>query len=152
MTRILLVDDVPIARSMAERVLHHVGGYSVQSVGSGAEAVDAAQYNPPDLIVLDISMAEMDGITTLQQLRARGVVCPVIAFTARAERTPGEFTARGFSAYASKTGDLRRLLDTVRNVLKSAATVRLMTHLCCFTLSAGSSRPASTPGQCSPPA
>jgi two-component system OmpR family response regulator len=121
MTRILLVDDVMIARSMAERVLRHVGGYSVQSVGSGGEAVQAAQFSPPDLIVLDISMSEMDGIATLQELRARGVDCPVIAFTARVERTPGEFVAQGFSAYASKTGDLRSLLDTVRNVLQHSA-------------------------------
>src|SRR5262245_56724895 len=118
MTRILLVDDVMIARSMAERVLRHVGGYSVQSVGSGGEAVQAAQFSPPDLIVLDISMSEMDGIATLHELRARGIDCPVIAFTARVERTPGEFVAQGFSAYASKTGDLRSLLDTVRNVLQ----------------------------------
>lgn len=120
MTRVLLVDDVMMARSMAERVLHHVGGYSVQSVGSGVEAVQAAQFSPPDLIVLDISMSEMDGIATLQELRARGVKCPVIAFTARVEGTPGEFVALGFSAYASKTGDLRSLLDTVRNVLQQS--------------------------------
>jgi CheY-like chemotaxis protein len=118
MTRILLVDDVMMARSMAERVLRHVGGYSVQSVGTGAEAVEAAQFSPPDLIILDISMSEMDGIATLHKLRARGIECPVIAFTARVERTPGEFVAQGFSAYASKTGDLRGLLDMVRNVLQ----------------------------------
>jgi two-component system OmpR family response regulator len=122
MTRILLVDDVMMARSMAERVLRHVGGYSVQSVGSGGEAVQAAQFSPPDLIVLDISMSEMDGIATLHELRARGIECPVIAFTARVERTPGEFVAQGFSAYASKTGDLRSLLDTVRNVLQQNTT------------------------------
>jgi CheY-like chemotaxis protein len=121
MTHILLVDDVYIARSMAERVLRHVGGYSVQSVGSGAEAIEVAQTNPPDLIVLDISMAQMDGITALRELRSRGVGCPVIAFTARVERTPGEFVAQGFSAYASKTGDLKDLLNTVRGVLKGSS-------------------------------
>lgn len=120
MTRILLVDDVFMARSMAERVLRHVGGYQVQSVGSGIEALEVAQVGPPDLIVLDISMAQMDGITTLHELRARGITCPVIAFTARVERTPGEFVAQGFSAYASKTGDLKDLLNTVRTVLKSS--------------------------------
>jgi len=120
MTRILLVDDVMMARSMAERVLRHVGGYDVQSVGSGGEAVQAAQFSPPDLIVLDISMSEMDGIATLHELRARGIDCPVIAFTARVERRAGEFVALGFSAYASKTGDLRSLLDTVRNVLRES--------------------------------
>ena len=122
MTRILLVDDIMMARSMAERVLRHVGGYDVQSVSNGAEAIQAAQFNPPDLIILDISMGEMDGISTLRELRARSVECPVIAFTARVERTPGEFAAKGFSAYASKTGDLRALLDTVREVLHDTAT------------------------------
>jgi two-component system, cell cycle response regulator DivK len=122
MIRILLVDDVFVARSMAERVLRHVGGYNVQSVGSGVEAIEVAQTNPPDLIVLDISMAQMDGITALRELRARGVGCPVIAFTARVERTPGEFVAQGFSAYASKTGDLKDLLNTVRGVLKTPTT------------------------------
>jgi two-component system OmpR family response regulator len=122
MTRILLVDDVFIARSMAERVLKHVGGYSVQSVGSGKEAIEVAQTNPPDLIVLDISMAQMDGITALRELRQHGVGCPVIAFTARVERTPGEFVSQGFSAYASKTGDLKDLLNTVRGVLKKPSS------------------------------
>jgi two-component system OmpR family response regulator len=122
MTRILLVDDVMMARSMSERVLRHVGGYEVQSVSTGAEAVEAAHFSQPDLIILDISMGEMDGIATLRELRERGVDCPVIAFTARVERTPGEFAAQGFSAYASKTGDLRGLLDTVRSVLSNVAT------------------------------
>lgn len=123
MASILLVDDVFIARSMAERVLRYVGGYTVQSVGSGKEAIEVAQTNPPDLIVLDISMAQMDGITALRELRLCGVDCPVIAFTARVERTPGEFVAQGFSAYASKTGDLKDLLNTVRGVLRAPQRV-----------------------------
>lgn len=121
MAKILLVDDVFMARSMAERVLRHVGRYDVQSVGSGAEAIEAAVANPPDLIVLDISMAPMDGITTLHELRARHVSCPVVAFTSRTERTPGEFVTQGFSAYISKTGNLRSLLETVRNILSGHA-------------------------------
>ena len=117
MAKILLVDDVYMARSMAERVLTHVGRYTVHSVGSGAEAIDAALAESPDLIVLDISMGAMDGITTLRELRDRGVMCPAIAFTARTERTLGEFSSHGFSAYVSKNGNLSSLLETVRSVL-----------------------------------
>jgi CheY-like chemotaxis protein len=117
MAKILLVDDVYMARSMAERVLKHVGRHTVYAVGSGAEAIDVALAESPDVIILDISMAPMDGIATLQQLRSRGVVCPTIAFTARVERTPGEFAAHGFDAYVSKNGNLNNLLDTVRSVL-----------------------------------
>jgi two-component system OmpR family response regulator len=121
MPKILLVDDVYMARSMAERMLTHVGRYKVHSVASGTEAIEAALADAQDLIILDISMADMDGITALHELRARGVACPVIAFTARTEKVPGEFKNHGFNAYVSKTGDLSSLLETVRAVLSSRA-------------------------------
>jgi two-component system OmpR family response regulator len=117
MPKILLVDDVYMARSMAERVLTHVGRYTVRSVASGADAIEAALADAPDLIILDITMAGMDGITVLRELRERGFVCPAIAFTARTEKIPGEFKNHGFNAYVSKTGDLSSLLETVRAVL-----------------------------------
>lgn len=117
MGKILLVDDVYTARSMIERVLRFVGRYEVQAVGSGAEAITAALANPPDVIVLDITMADMDGLSTLRELRANGVLIPVVAYTARAEKTPGEFVAQGFSAYVSKTGNLSGLLTTIRELI-----------------------------------
>lgn len=117
MTKILLVDDVYTARSMVERVLRHVGRYEVQSVGNGADAVSAATSEPPDVVVLDISMADMDGVATLQELRANGVGCPVVAYTARNERVAGEFVAQGFDAYVSKNGNLSDLLSKIRELL-----------------------------------
>ncbi len=121
MPKILLVDDVHMARSMAERVLTHVGRYTVRSVASGADAIEAALADTPDLIILDITMAGMDGITVLHELRERGMACPAIAFTARTEKVPGEFKNHGFNAYVSKTGDLSSLLETVRTVLTNRA-------------------------------
>lgn len=103
MARVLLVDDVYTARSMIERVLRHVGRYEVESVGSGNEALHVAGERPPDVVVLDISMSDLDGLGTLRALRAAGITCPIVAYTARAEQTHGEFVAQGFSAYVSKT-------------------------------------------------
>lgn len=117
MVQILLVDDVYTARSLIERVLSRVGGYEVRSVGSGAEAVVAALVAPPALIILDISMPGMDGPTTLATLRAHGLSCPVLAYTARKEQQPGEFIAQGFSAYVAKDGNLSDLLAAVRSAL-----------------------------------
>ncbi|NNJ09066.1 response regulator [Chloroflexales bacterium ZM16-3] len=119
MAKILLVDDVYTARSMTERILRHVGRYEVYSVDSGHEAITAAKANLPDVIILDISMAGMDGLHTLQQLRTLGVVCPVIAYTARTEQSSGEFVSQGFSAYVSKNGNLSGLLTTVRELIGS---------------------------------
>lgn len=117
MAKILLVDDVYTARSMIERVLSRVGGYQVRAVGSGAEALVAATATPPDLIILDISMAGMDGTATLVALRERGVTCPIVAYTARKETRAGEFVAQGFDAYIPKNGDLTELLSRVRAIV-----------------------------------
>ncbi len=117
MARVLLVDDVYTARSMVERVLVRVGRYEVQAVGSGEEAVAAATATPPDLVILDISMAGMDGSATLRALRASGITCPVMAYTARTERVVGEFVAQGFDAYVLKNGNLGDLLTTVREIV-----------------------------------
>ncbi|MEI7772103.1 MAG: response regulator [Chloroflexales bacterium] len=117
MATILLVDDVYTARSMIERVLRHVGRYEVCSVDSGHDAITLAERNAPDVIILDITMAGMDGLTTLHELRAHGVLCPVVAYTARSERAAGEFVSQGFSAYVSKNGNLSGLLTTVRELI-----------------------------------
>lgn len=117
MPKILLVDDVYTARSMIERVLRHVGRYDVCSVDSGHDALLVVKDNPPDVIILDINMASMDGLHTLQQLRTQGIFCPVIAYTARTERTTGEFVSQGFSAYVSKNGNLSGLLTTIRELI-----------------------------------
>lgn len=117
MAKILLVDDVYTARSMFERVLRHVGRHEVLSVGSGAEALAKVHEFAPDVIVLDISMADRDGFMVLRDLRTQGVKCPVIAHTARTEKTPGEFVAQGFDAYVPKTGNLTNLLSTVRDLI-----------------------------------
>jgi two-component system OmpR family response regulator len=117
MAKILLVDDVYTARSMIERVLSRVGGYEVHAVGSGAEAVTAVTTAPPDLIILDVSMAGMDGPATLTALRNHGVNCPIVAYTARKEARSGEFVAHGFDAYIAKNGDLSELLTRVRELV-----------------------------------
>ncbi|NWF80033.1 MAG: response regulator [Chloroflexi bacterium] len=117
MTKILLVDDVYTARSMVERVLRHVGRYEVQAVGSGEEALALVAAEPPDLVVLDVCMNGMDGLKTLRELRAYGVACPVVAYTARTEHIRGEFVAQGFDAYVQKNGNLGSLLTTVRELV-----------------------------------
>lgn len=117
MAKILLVDDVYTARTMIERVLTRVGRYEVRAVGSGSEALAAATSTPPDLVILDISMADMDGPSTLAALRKNGIGCPIVAYTARKEARSGEFMAQGFDAFIAKNGDLSELLTRVREIV-----------------------------------
>lgn len=66
--RVLMVDDDPGIRAMAELSLTAVGGFDVALCASGAEALERIQDFAPDLVLLDATMPEMDGPTTLGHL------------------------------------------------------------------------------------
>lgn len=121
MAKILIVDDVYTTRLKTELVLRHAVRYEVASVASGAEALERVTVDQPDAIVLDIVMAGMDGIATLRELRRQGITCPIIAFTSRTERSPGEFVTRGFDGYVAKSENLSGLIATIRDLLKEEA-------------------------------
>lgn len=76
--KILLVDDDPMLRRIAEMGLRKVGRAEVLSVGSGDEALEVAAREQVDVIVLDMVMPGLDGPTTLTRLRA---LCPAVAST-----------------------------------------------------------------------
>lgn len=68
--RILLVEDDPDIQVMGKMVLEILGNFEVELCISGQKALEQAPTFKPDLILLDIMMPEMDGLTTLQHLRA----------------------------------------------------------------------------------
>jgi CheY-like chemotaxis protein len=68
LTSILYVEDEPDIRAIAELALQDMGGFTLTSCASGAEALTAAQQGAPDLL-LDVMMPDMDGFTTLRRLR-----------------------------------------------------------------------------------
>jgi two-component system, OmpR family, response regulator len=84
--RVLLVDDNPDVRMVAKMALEFVGGLQVADAASGAEALRIAASQPPDLILLDVMMPEMDGPATLKALRERPETAgiPVVFLTAKA--------------------------------------------------------------------
>ena len=80
--RILLVEDERALRSvLAERLKKE--GYSVDSCGDGSRAADYLQAAPYDIILLDIMLPGVDGLTLLRSLRGRGEDTPVLLLTAR---------------------------------------------------------------------
>ncbi|MDQ3293956.1 MAG: response regulator, partial [Actinomycetota bacterium] len=68
MSRILVVDDEPDIR-MLVRVTLGLDGHDVVEAGSGIEALEVVERDPPDLIVLDVMMPELSGWDTLNQLK-----------------------------------------------------------------------------------
>jgi two-component system OmpR family response regulator len=85
--RVLLVEDDPDIQVVASLALAELGGLTVEICGSGAETLGAVQAFRPDLILLDVMMPDMDGITALKALREDPVLgdTPVVFMTARAQ-------------------------------------------------------------------
>ena len=114
---ILVVDDEKNIVQLARLYLQNEG-YRVETASDGKQALDRAKSVHPDLIVLDIMMPEMDGLTVVQELRKTSKV-PVIMLTARGEdidRIVG--LEVGADDYMAKPFNPRELVARVKAVLR----------------------------------
>ena len=118
---ILIVDDEPVNLSLLAHVLRPT--YQVRAANSGAEALRAAASLPtPDLLLLDVSMPEMDGYTVLRRLRDNPATrfIPVIFITALAAEADEEFGLElGATDYITKPIKPAVLLARVRTQLEA---------------------------------
>jgi two-component system OmpR family response regulator len=80
--QILVVDDEPSIVDAVATTLRYEG-FDVREASNGRAALAAAQEAPPDLIVLDIMLPDLDGIEVTRRLRADGIRVPVLFLTAR---------------------------------------------------------------------
>ena len=119
MKRILIADDKATSRELLRTVLERQG-YMVTEAADGEEALEKAQAETPDLILLDLQMPVRTGYEVLGELRQdpRYTSLPVIALTASA--MPGDrerALAAGFTAYIAKPVALAQLRAEVQRLL-----------------------------------
>lgn len=116
---VLIVDDEPINLHLLSNMLVKQG-YEVHSVTRGVEALEVAQSNPPDIVLLDIYMPEMDGYEVCQRLKAdeRTRDIPVI-FISALEETHDKVKAFGVGGvdYITKPFKLAEVLARVETHL-----------------------------------
>ena len=116
---ILLVEDNEKNRKLAHDVLVHQG-YRVADAESAEEALRLVRQERPDLVLMDIHLPGIDGITALQQLRADPATrsIPVMAVTASAmTHDRAKIMAAGFDGYQSKPISVKTFLVAVRELL-----------------------------------
>jgi two-component system OmpR family response regulator len=122
--RLLLVDDEDNLRSMLEAALRH-HGFDVVPVADGRSALEAAEREDPDLIVLDVMLPDLDGFEVCRRLRAEGTRTPVLFLTARDST---EDKVRGLTLggddYLVKPFSLEELVARVQAVLRRAGLTR----------------------------
>jgi CheY-like chemotaxis protein len=117
--RVLVVDDAPDIRMLAEMALATVGGMTVSVASGGQEGLDQLAAAPYDVVLLDVMMPHLDGPATLQRLRERGDDTPVVFFTARVRPDDVQsYLDAGAIGTIEKPFDPMTLADQVRRLLE----------------------------------
>lgn len=116
--RVLVVDDEDAVREALVRAMDSEG-YETRAAGDGAAALAEIQRWQPEVVLLDVLMPFMDGLTACRRLRARGDRTPILMLTARdavADRVDG--LDAGADDYLVKPFDLDELLARVRALVR----------------------------------
>ena len=121
--KVLVVDDELEVRQILQEFLAH-RGYQVYAAESGPEALNALDTFKPDVVLLDVSMPEMDGVETLKRIVALQPTLPIIMVTANADvGITSKLLGLGAADYIPKPFDLE-YLDQAVSIQVSAAQDR----------------------------
>ncbi|MBI1347711.1 response regulator [bacterium] len=130
MTVVLIVDDSSIDRRLAAGLLGHAGDWTIQVAQDGGEALAIVAEQPPDIIVTDLQMPEVNGLELMTAVRNKFPQIPVILMTAQgSEEIAMEALRLGAASYVPKRILARELLPTVRRVLSQASEDRSQSAL-----------------------
>ena len=119
MAKILVIDDEPSIRDLLDTLLCRKG-YDVVLAESGRKGLEVFRREHPDVVVLDIKMPGMDGITVLQQVRSLNPSQPVIILTgAGSPETEQQVRALGVTEFVEKEFSLHRLGESLKRLLNN---------------------------------
>jgi two-component system OmpR family response regulator len=116
--QVLVVDDEPSIVDAVATALRYEG-FEVRVAGTGRSALSAAQEAPPDLIVLDVMLPDLDGLEVTRRLRSDGIKVPILFLTARDsidDKLAG--LAIGGDDYVTKPFSLAEVVARTRAILR----------------------------------
>jgi two-component system KDP operon response regulator KdpE len=116
--RVLVVDDEPAIRRLLRTGLS-THGYEVSETGGGRMACLAIRQHPPDVIVLDLGLPDMDGFDVIRSVRGAGLAVPIIVLSSRSDEA-GKVQALDLGAddYVTKPFGIDELLARMRAALR----------------------------------
>jgi DNA-binding NarL/FixJ family response regulator len=122
--RILIVDDHPLTRGALSALLAGNGFEVVGEAGDGLEAIELAAATQPDLVLLDLSMPEMDGLEALPHVRNAAPSCEVVVLTASEseDNLLGAIRA-GAAGYLLKSEPPDRIVTFLRSAAQGEAAL-----------------------------
>ena len=113
--KVLIVDDEPHLRLLYETELRRAG-YETMTASNALQGLEFVDTMKPDLVILDIRMAGMDGIEALQRILERDSTIPVVLNTAYSSYREN-FMTWSADAYITKSSDVTELLATIQDLL-----------------------------------
>ena len=126
MTRILITDDEDKIRSLIAKYAHHEG-FETDEAANGMEAVEKCENNSYDLVIMDIMMPRLDGISTLKKIRKDGNSVPVLLLTAKSmvdDKVEG--LDNGADDYMTKPFQSKELLARIRALTRRQNQITTM--------------------------
>lgn len=122
MARILVVEDSPVQARHLEFILQ-TAGHDVECVGHGIDALDAVRRQPPDLVLTDMHMPQMNGLDLVHALRSECPALPVVMTTDRgSEELAVQALRGGASGYIPKRNLARDVVSLVDEILGVTAS------------------------------
>jgi DNA-binding NarL/FixJ family response regulator len=117
--RVLVADDHEVMRMGIRNLIESVPNWTVSAEAStGREAVELALHSPPDVIIMDITMPEMNGFEAAAKIAEDCPRVPVIMFSLHlSEDVMGRFKTGAIRGAVAKSEAARDLLDAIRSVL-----------------------------------
>lgn len=119
--KVLLVEDNHMNRVLVKEILT-LNGYEIIEADTGTEAIKALASDRPDVILMDLHLPGMDGITATRIIKSeeRNKSIPVLALTASAMRGEEDKIIRqGFDGYVAKPIEMKKLLEAITESLKA---------------------------------
>jgi DNA-binding response OmpR family regulator len=117
--KVLIVDDEPHLRLLYETELRRAG-FETMTAANAEQGLEYVETMSPDLVVLDIRMAGMDGVEALQRILDRDNSIPVVLNTAYSSYREN-FMTLAADAYVTKSSDTTELIETVKELLANNA-------------------------------
>lgn len=120
MKHILIIDDEDDIRDVAQVALETIGGWRVSTASTGPEGLAQMQAEPPDVVLLDVMMPDMDGIEVFRQMRAEPRIqdIPVLLMTAKTQAADQQrFLSLGVTAIITKPFKAMLLADQIAEIL-----------------------------------
>ncbi|TCL64758.1 two-component system chemotaxis response regulator CheY [Hydrogenispora ethanolica] len=112
--KVLVVDDAVLMRTILREILENYGFEVSGEAENGYEAIEKYQQLNPDLVTLDITMPELNGLETLKALKALDKDCKVVIISAlEHEKIVGEALACGAQGFIVKPFQVQTIIDTL---------------------------------------